>query len=141
MLFRLLHLALLTLSPATLSNSACPGFLQGDGNNHHTNQASSPNQGDAAATGTDPAANGVRSGAIAVPAVLAAKRANTNDAAQDILGPLIERGDGNDGLAVVFPVQDSQDHCHRCCCHRCHSHCCCHCWYGACLRGLKICIK
>jgi hypothetical protein len=78
------------------------------------------NQDEAAATGTDSAENGARSGAIAVQAVLVANRADADDAAQDISAPPTESGSGNDDCAVVSPVQDSQDcRCHRCCCH-CH---------------------
>jgi hypothetical protein len=68
------------------------------------------NQDDAAATGTDSAENGARSGAIAVQAVLAANRADSNDAMQYISMPHAESGVGNDGRAIVSPVQDSQDH-------------------------------
>ncbi len=68
------------------------------------------NQGDAANVGTDSAENGAKSGAIAVQAVLAANRADTDDAAQDILALPAESGGGKDGRAVVSLVQDSQDH-------------------------------
>jgi hypothetical protein len=66
------------------------------------------NQGDAASAHTDSAECRARSGAIAVPAVLAANQANANDAAQDISAPPSESGSSNDGCAVVSRVQDSQ---------------------------------
>jgi hypothetical protein len=90
--------------------------------------------GDAGAAGIDTTENGARSGAIAVQAVIAANRADADDAAQYISAPPAESGGGNDGCAVVSPVQDSQDRCchhclcrhrhrcHRCCRHRCRQH-------------------
>jgi hypothetical protein len=67
-------------------------------------------QGDAATTGTDSTENGARSVAIAVQAFLAANQANADDATKYISAPPSESGGGNDGCAVISPVQDSQDH-------------------------------
>jgi hypothetical protein len=92
------------------------------------------NQGDESGACTDSAENGARSGAIAVQAVVAAIQADANDAALNISAPPAENGGSNDGLAVISPVQGSQDcccYCRRhwrcCCCHRCHPCIRCHC--------------
>jgi hypothetical protein len=63
-----------------------------------------------AATGTDTTENGARSSAIAVQDVIAANRADADDAVHYISAPSAESGSGNDGRAVVSPVQDCQDH-------------------------------
>jgi hypothetical protein len=68
------------------------------------------NQCDAAAAGSDSAKSGAGNGAIAVQVILAINRANADDAAHDISAPPAESGSGNDGCAVVSPVQDSQGH-------------------------------
>jgi hypothetical protein len=65
---------------------------------------------DAASAHTDSAESGARSGAIAVPTVLAANRADADDATQDISAPPAESVSGHDGCAVVSPVQDFQGH-------------------------------
>ncbi len=120
----------------TLSNSACHRVWEEMAMMSVPAWQPPQNQGDAAGAHTNSAENGARRGAIAVQAVLASIQANANDAAQDISAPPAEIGGGYDGLAVISPVQGSQDRCH-CCRHCCHCHRCHCCWRCHCRQGFS----